>query len=151
MNEGEKPNVLRGTLALKPGQVFIADKDAKFVAADGERPVVKLADGVYEADAGETVDALFEFMEYEDPEENEDFVNMPISEWVLSALQAVPREQDSFRYHHLEITVSAMDHNRILKVRVGVSAEDQTEAGAAADEPQPSETEGRPSEEGGDA
>ena len=116
-----------------------------------EEPIVKLADGVYEADAGETVDALFEFMEYEDPEENEDFVNMPISEWVLSALQAVPREQDSFRYHHLEITVSAMDHNRILKVRVGVSAEDQTEAGAAADEPQPSETEGRPSEEGGDA
>ena len=35
MNEGEKPNVLRGTLALKPGQVFIADKDAKFVAAAG--------------------------------------------------------------------------------------------------------------------
>ena len=46
VNEGQKPNVLRGVLALKPGQVFIADKDAKFEAAPGERPVVKLADGV---------------------------------------------------------------------------------------------------------
>ena len=46
MNEGDKPIVLRGTLALKPGRVFIADKDAKFEAAPGERPIVKLSDGV---------------------------------------------------------------------------------------------------------
>jgi hypothetical protein len=46
VNEGNKPIVLRGTLALKPGRVFIADKDARFEAAPGERPVVKLADSV---------------------------------------------------------------------------------------------------------
>ena len=92
-----------------------------------EEPIVKLADRVYEADAGETVEALFEFMEYEDPEEDEDFVNMPISEWVLSNFQAVPEEQDMFVYHHLHVTVSEMDHNRIVKVRVEVMEEDETE------------------------
>ena len=91
-----------------------------------EEPIVKLASDAYEADAGETVDALFTFMEYEDPEENEDFVNMPISEWVLSNFQAVPDERDMFVYHHLHVTVSEMDHNRILKVRVEVMEEDES-------------------------
>ncbi|MBQ4416074.1 MAG: HlyC/CorC family transporter [Lachnospiraceae bacterium] len=91
-----------------------------------EEPIVKLAEGTYEADAGETVEALFDFMEYEDPEENEDFVNMPISEWVLSNFQAVPEEQDAFVYHHLHVTVSKMEHNRILKVRVDVSDKDES-------------------------
>ena len=93
-----------------------------------KEPIVKLASGVYEADAGETVEALFEFMEYEDPEENEDFVNMPISEWVLSNFQAVPEEQEMFVYHHLHVTVFEMDHNRIVKVRVEVMEEDETKA-----------------------
>ncbi len=91
-----------------------------------EEPIVKLADAAFEADAGETVEALFTFMEYEDPEENEDFVNMPISEWVLSNFQAVPNEADQFVYHHLHVTVSKMDHNRIVKVRVEVMEKDES-------------------------
>ena len=87
-------------------------------------PIVSLADGVFEADAGESVDALFDFMEYEDPEEDEDLLNAPISKWVLSSLQAVPEEGDSFTYHGLLVTVCAMDHNRILRVRVEMTGED---------------------------
>jgi CBS domain containing-hemolysin-like protein len=109
---------------------------------------VKLADGVYEADAGETVDALFEFMEYEDPEDNEDFLNMPISEWALSSFQAVPKERDSFRYHRVQITVAKMDHNRILKVRADILPEEEA---APEETAEPSEPEGTPSEEGGEA
>ena len=74
------------------------------------------------------MEALFTFMEYEDPEENEDFVNMPISEWVLSQFQAVPDEGDTFTYHHLHVSVYSMDHNRILKVKLEVSEEDGTAA-----------------------
>ncbi len=87
-------------------------------------PIVSLAEGVFEADAGESVDALFDFMEYEDPEEDEDLLNAPISKWVLSSLQAVPEEGDSFTYHGLLVTVCAMDHNRILRVRVEMTGED---------------------------
>ncbi len=99
-----------------------------------EEPIVKLAENVYEADAGEAVDTLFEFMEYEDPEENGDFVNMPISEWVLSTFHAVPEEQDMFVYHHLHVTVSEMNHNRIVKVRVEVMEEDESEAAAESED-----------------
>ena len=113
-----------------------------------EEPIVKLADGVYEADAGETVDALFEFMEYEDPEDNEDFLNMPISEWALSSFQAVPKERDAFRYHRVQITVAKMDHNRILKVRADILPEDEA---APEETAEPSEPEAAPSEEGGEA
>ncbi len=105
-----------------------------------EEPIVKLGDNVYEVDAGEAVETLFEFIEYEDPEENEDFVNMPISEWVLSTFHAVPEEQDMFVYHHLHVTISEMNHNRILKVRVEVMEEDESELAEAAEaeeEPSP--------------
>ena len=109
-----------------------------------EEPIVKLAPAVFEADAGETVEALFTFMEYEDPEENEDFVNMPISEWVLSNFQAVPEEGDSFVYHHLHVNVFSMDHNRILKVKIEVSEKDESlpEENASEDNQQDAEPEG---------
>ena len=113
-----------------------------------EETIVKLADRAYEADAGETVETLFEFMEYEDPEDNEDFLNMPISEWALSSFQAVPKERDAFPYHRVQITVSKMDHNRILKVRADMLPEEE----AASEGPEePSEPEAAPSEEGGEA
>ncbi|MBO6158964.1 MAG: HlyC/CorC family transporter [Firmicutes bacterium] len=106
-----------------------------------EEPIVELAPSVFEADAGETVDALFTFMDYEDPEENEDFVNMPISEWVMSNIQAVPEEGDSFIYHHLHVNVFSMDHNRILKVKIEVSDKDETlpEDAAEAEASSPAE------------
>ena len=101
------------------GEIWDEDDDIK-------EPSVLLAEHTYEADAGEVVEELFDFIEYEDPEENEEFVNMPISKWVLSRFQTVPEEGDSFDYHHLHVTVSRMDHNRILKVKVEVGDEDMT-------------------------
>ena len=57
VNEGEKPVVLRGTIELKPGQVFLADQGAKFAAAPGGRAVVKLADGaMFEGGTWENID-----------------------------------------------------------------------------------------------
>ena len=117
-----------------------------------EESIVKLADRAYEADAGETVESLFEFMEYEDPEENADFVNMPISEWVMSNFQAVPEEQDTFVYHHLRVTVTEMDHNRILKVRVEVMHEDESERKDQAEDADEAPADAAsPAQEGGDA
>ena len=90
-----------------------------------EEPIVKLADRVYLADGDETVADVFEFMEYEDPEENEDFVNELMSEWFLENFQKLPEAGDSFTYHALRVTVDTMEHNRILKLKVEVrDAED---------------------------
>lgn len=85
--------------------------------------VVNLGQGVFEADADETVADVFEQMEYEAPEENEDLVNTLMGEWAYRQFTAIPKMGDSFRYHGLEVTVSAMEHNRILKLRVALLPE----------------------------
>lgn len=82
-----------------------------------EETITDLGGGVWEADADVTVSDLFEHMDYEDPEEDEDLVNTLMGEWAYGQFTAIPRPGDSFRYHDLEVTVSAMEHNRILKLR----------------------------------
>ena len=83
-----------------------------------EETVVDLPDGSVEADADESVSDVFEHMEFEDPEEDEELVNTLMGEWAYEQFTAIPRPGDSFRYHDLVITVSKMEHNRILKLIV---------------------------------
>ena len=63
---------------------------------------------------------VFEQIGFEDPEEDEELVNTRMGEWAYEQFTAIPRPGDSFRYHGLEITVSAMDHNRIRKLNVAL-------------------------------
>ena len=90
-----------------------------------EETIVDLDEGVCQVEADETVSDVFEHMEYEDPEEDEDLVNTLMGEWAYGQFTAIPHVGDSFRYHSLEITVSAMEHNRILKLRVARLPEDE--------------------------
>jgi CBS domain containing-hemolysin-like protein len=41
-----------------------------------------------------------------------------MGEWAYEQFPAIPQVGDSFRYHALEVTVSAMEHNRIRKLKV---------------------------------
>ena len=88
-----------------------------------EEAVVDLPDGSVEADADESVSDVFEHMEFEDPEEDEELVNTLMGEWAYEQFTAIPRPGDSFRYHDLVITVSKMEHNRIRKLIVARSPE----------------------------
>ena len=90
-----------------------------------EETVVDLPDGSVEADADESVSDVFEHMEFEDPEEDEELVNTLMGEWAYEQFTAIPRPGDSFRYHRLSVTVSSMDHNRILKLRVTLLPEEK--------------------------
>ena len=90
-----------------------------------EETIVDISEGVCQADADETVSDVFEHMEYEDPEGDEDLVNTLMSEWAYGQFTAIPGVGDSFRYHGLEVTVSAMEHNRILKLRVARLPEEE--------------------------
>ncbi len=96
-----------------------------------EETVVDLPDGSVEADADESVSDVFEHMEFEDPEENEELVNTLMGEWAYEQFTAIPRPGDSFRYHDLVVTVSKMEHNRILKLIVARKPE-QEEGGEEA-------------------
>ena len=83
-----------------------------------EETVVDLPDGSIETDADESVSDVFEHLEFEDPEEDEELVNTLMGEWAYEQFTAIPRPGDSFRYHELEVTVTQMEHNRIRKLRV---------------------------------
>ena len=69
---------------------------------------------------------VFEHLDFEDPEEDEELVNTLMGEWAYEQFTAIPHPGDSFRYHDLVVTVTEMEHNRILKLRVSrVPAEEE--------------------------
>ena len=83
-----------------------------------EEPIVEISEGAFEVDAEESVTDVFERLGYEDPEEDEELVNTLMGEWAYERFAAIPRAGDHFTYHRVSVTVSSMDHNRILKLRV---------------------------------
>ena len=85
-----------------------------------EEPIVKLGEGMLLVDADESVSDVMEQLDYEDPDGDEELVNTRMGEWAYVQFSAIPRVGDSFRYHELEITVSAMEHNRIRKLKVAL-------------------------------
>ena len=96
-----------------------------------EESFVELGDGVYMVDADESVTDVFEQLGFEDPEEDEELVNTLMGEWAYEQFSAIPKVGDSFRYHRVQVTVAAMTHNRILKLKVALLPE--TEEGGQAE------------------
>ena len=90
-----------------------------------EEPIVEISEGVFEVDAEESVTDVFERLGYEDPEEDEELVNTLMGEWAYERFAAIPRAGDHFTYHRVSVTVSSMDHNRILKLRVTLLPESE--------------------------
>ena len=96
-----------------------------------EESFVELGDGVYMVDADESVTDVFEQLGFEDPEADEELVNTLMGEWAYEQFSAIPKVGDSFRYHQVQVTVAAMTHNRILKLKVALLPE--TEEGGQAE------------------
>ena len=90
-----------------------------------EEPIVSLGEGVLLADADESVSDVMAELDYEDPDGDEELVNTRMGEWAYEQFPAIPKVGDSFRYHALEITVSAMEHNRIRKLKVSLLPEEE--------------------------
>ena len=96
-----------------------------------EESFVELGDGVYMVGADESVTDVFEQLGFEDPEEDEELVNTLMGEWAYEQFSAIPKVGDSFRYHRVQVTVAAMTHNRILKLKVALLPE--TEEGGQSE------------------
>jgi CBS domain containing-hemolysin-like protein len=99
-----------------------------------EEPIVPLPDGEYEVASDETVGDVFDALGVEyDEEEDEELINKLMGELCYEQFPAIPAEGDKFEYRGLEITVAAMQHNRILKLRVRVlpAGGEDTEGGGA--------------------
>ncbi|MBQ7602329.1 MAG: HlyC/CorC family transporter, partial [Lachnospiraceae bacterium] len=83
-----------------------------------EEAVTDLSENACIADADETVTDVFEHLDYEDPEDNDELVDTRLGEWAYQMFDSIPSPGDSFRYHELTVTVTEMEHNRILKLKV---------------------------------
>lgn len=90
-----------------------------------KEPIVDLGDGCFVVNADESVSDVMERLGYDDPEENEELVNTLMGEWAYEQFTAIPKSGDSFRYHRMEVTVSGMEHNRIMKLKVTLLPEDE--------------------------
>ena len=96
-----------------------------------EESFVELGDGIYMVDADESVTDVFEQLGFEDPEADEELVNTLMGEWAYEQFSAITKVGDSFQYHQVQVTVAAMTHNRILKLKVALLPE--TEEGGQAE------------------
>ena len=82
-----------------------------------EETVTDLSENACIFDADEHVSDLFEHLGYEDPEDNDELVDTRLGEWAYQMFDAIPDVGDSFQYHELTVTVTEMEHNRILKLK----------------------------------
>ena len=93
-----------------------------------QEPIVRLSDDTYLVDATQTLNAVFDYIDFDDPEEDEkDGANLQIGEWVYEQFPMIPQNGDCFDYFNLHVCVDDIQHNRILKVRIQVMPKPESE------------------------
>ena len=93
-----------------------------------QEPIERVSDDEFIADATQTLSAVFDFIDFDDPEpEEKDNANLQIGEWVYEQFSSIPKKDDFFTYHNLKVSVDAIEHNRILKVRIKVEPKEESE------------------------
>ena len=90
---------------------------------DIEEPYIMTGDGTWDCEAEMTVSDVFELLEYDDPDENEEFANKLLGEWAYEQFAEIPKIGDSFEYYDVTVKVSEMNHNRILRLTVNLCNE----------------------------
>ncbi|MCD8225387.1 MAG: hemolysin family protein [Clostridiales bacterium] len=81
-----------------------------------DETIVRLDDHSWQVDADESVTDVFEQIDFEDPEENEELLNTRMGEWAYEQFTGIPEVGDAFTYHEIQVTVSDMERNRIRKL-----------------------------------
>ena len=90
-----------------------------------------LGGGRYELDARLNVAEAFEYLDFEDPEDNEELIHKSLAEWTLEQFELMPSQRDSFTYHGLEFTVSDVFRHRIRKLTARLLPRELSEGGEA--------------------
>lgn len=91
-------------------------------------PIVRLSEDTYLVDATQTLNAVFDYIDFDDPEEDDkDGANLQIGEWVYEQFPTIPRNGDCFDYFNLHVCVDDIQHNRILKVKIQVMPKPESE------------------------
>ena len=89
-----------------------------------------LGNDTWEIGAELDMEDLFDRLDYPDPEDT-DWEHKPAGEWVYEQFDMIPEEGESFTWHRLHVTVSSIQHRRILKLCVKLLSE-EAEGGESA-------------------
>lgn len=83
-------------------------------------PIVKLSDDTVLASCDETVESVFDELDYEEEDESaeERFTNLLLCDFIYEQVGAIPKKGDSFEYKGLKIRVEEVDQNRVLTAKI---------------------------------
>lgn len=93
-------------------------------------PIVQISKNVYLVYGDETVLDTFEYIGFEDPQEEQNeerFTNLLMAAWVYEQFTQIPQKGDTFSYCGLKVTVAEITHNRIVTVRVEMTKDAKAE------------------------
>ena len=95
------------------GEIWDEDDEIK-------EPIVALSDDTVLASCDETVESVFDALDYEERDEAvaERFTNLLLCDFIFEKLGTVPKKGASFEYNDLTIRVEDVDHNRVLMAKV---------------------------------
>ena len=99
-----------------------------------QEPIERVGEDEYLADATQTLSAVFDFIDFDDPQpDDKDDANLQLGEWVYEQFSSIPKKDDSFTYYNLVVSVDSIEHNRILKVRIKVQKNEEPEKNEEAE------------------
>ena len=83
-------------------------------------PIVKLSDDTVIASCDETVESVFDELDYEEEDESaeERFTNLLLCDFIYEQVGSIPKKGDSFEYKGLKIRVEEVDQNRVLTAKI---------------------------------
>ncbi len=87
---------------------------------------VELAPGVFEVSGDLNLEEMFERMDYQPPKDFDSDYNTA-GGWALEVLEHIPEEGESFQSDGLTVTVTELDDQRIVKLRVELPVEEKPE------------------------
>ena len=99
-----------------------------------QEPIERVGEDEYLADATQTLSAVFDFIDFDDPQpDDKDEANLQLGEWVYEQFSSIPKKDDSFTYYNLVVSVDSIEHNIILKVRIKVQKNEEPEKNEEAE------------------
>ena len=87
--------------------------------------IKKLSDNVFLVSADRLLSDVFDDIGFDNPEDDRDYSNLILSEWVYEHFNSIPSKGQYFDYYNLRVIVDKIMHNRIITIRLVLAPSDK--------------------------